>query len=115
MLNETMEADRQYQKDISDAYKRGYEQGKRDAYKWISVDDRMPDEHESVFARFYGTWRWTDSMYLKKSDDVLVVEVYDDGTKRVGVAHTCDGEWKHDVPIIKRDVIAWMEYPRYLE
>ena len=80
-------------------------------YKWTSVKDDMPQEYESVFARLYGTWRWTDAMYLKKSHDVLVVEVYEDGTKRVGVAHTCDGKWKHDVPVIERKVIAWMPLP----
>ena len=43
MLNETLEADRAYRKDIKEAYEWGYAQGKADAEpkkgKWIIKDD----------------------------------------------------------------------------
>lgn len=80
---------------------------------WISVEDYMPDEHESIFAKYYGTNKWNDSMFINRSDNVLVVEVYEDGSKKVGVAHTCDGEWRYDIPIIKRKIIYWMKMPSY--
>lgn len=80
---------------------------------WISVEDYMPDEHESIFAKYYGTNKWNDSMFINRSDNVLVVEVYEDGSKKVGVAHTCDGEWRYDIPIIKRKIIYWMKKPSY--
>lgn len=38
MLNETLEADRAYRKDMADAYDRGYAKGKEDAEPhWIPV------------------------------------------------------------------------------
>ena len=77
------------------------------------VEDYMPDEHESIFAKYYGTNKWNDSMFINRSDNVLVVEVYEDGSKKVGVAHTCDGEWRYDIPIIKRKIIYWMKMPSY--
>ena len=75
--------------------------------KWISVEEKLPDEHDSIFKRFYGTNKWTDLMFLKRSDDVFVIEVCD-GEKQIGVAHTCDGQWRSNIPIINYEVIAWM-------
>ena len=38
MINETLEADRAYRKDMADAYERGYKQGQADALShWIPV------------------------------------------------------------------------------
>ena len=47
MINETLEADRAYQKDKADAYERGYKQGKADAErerkrgKWIEYEQKF--------------------------------------------------------------------------
>lgn len=79
--------------------------------KWISVEEKLPDEHDSIFKRFYGTNKWTDLMFQKRSDDVLVIEICD-GEKQVGVAHTCDGKWRSNIPIINYEVIAWMPFPK---
>lgn len=76
---------------------------------WISVEERLPEEYDSIFKRYYGTNKWNDSMFLKRSNDVPVIEVYEDGSKRIGTAHTCDGQWRFNVPIINREVVAWME------
>ena len=76
---------------------------------WISVEERLPEEYDSIFKRYYGTNKWNDSMFLKRSNDVPVIEVYEDGSKRIGTAHTCDGQWRFSVPIINREVVAWME------
>ena len=44
MLNETLEADRAYRKDMADAYDRGYAKGKEDAEPyWIPVTERLPE------------------------------------------------------------------------
>ena len=45
MINETLEADRDYRKDKYEAYERGYAKGKADAEPhWIPVTERLPEE-----------------------------------------------------------------------
>ena len=59
MINETLEADRAYQKDKNDAYERGYKQGKEDAEPhWIPVtEDTLPEENRVVVVcGNKGTW-----------------------------------------------------------
>ena len=41
--------------------------------RWISVDEEMPEEHDSIFAKFKGTDKWCDSFWEKRSNTVLVV------------------------------------------
>ena len=49
MLNETLEADREYQKSKLDAYEQGYKQGKADAEPhWIPVTKQPPEVGKSV-------------------------------------------------------------------
>lgn len=57
MLNETLEADRAYQRDKCDAYERGfndgYEQGVKDRAEkswcdWIPVKEKLPPDGEKV-------------------------------------------------------------------
>jgi len=63
---------------------------------WISVEDGLPQEHDTIFAKLYGTDKWRDCMFLKVSDDVRVVKVFRDGTKRVHHDHTVDGRWESE-------------------
>ncbi len=63
---------------------------------WISVEDGLPQEHDTIFAKFYGTDKWRNGMFVKVSDDVRVVKVYRDGTKRVHHDHTVDGRWESE-------------------
>lgn len=63
---------------------------------WISVEDGLPQEHDTIFAKFYGTDKWRNGMFLKMSDDVRVVKVFSDGTKRVHHDHTVDGRWESE-------------------
>jgi hypothetical protein len=94
------------------AYLRGYRQGKADAEPhWIPVTERLPEEEDSIFARYYGTDRWRKAMFRKKSREVIVTSVFEDGELHTEVAHTTDGEWHVGVNVVPRTVIAWMPLP----
>ena len=80
--------------------------------RWIPVSERLPEEHESMFARFYGSERWNRSMWLRQSDRVLVTSELADGTRINETARTRDGEWKPDHTILKREIVAWMPMPK---
>ena len=78
---------------------------------WIPVTERLPKEEDSIFARYYGTDRWRKSMFRKKSREVIVTSVFEDGELHTEVAHTTDGEWHVGVNVVPRTVIAWMPMP----
>ena len=78
---------------------------------WIPVTERLPEEEDSIFARYYGTDRWSKSMFRKKSREVIVTSVFEDGELHTEVAHTTDGEWHVGVNVVPRTVIAWMPLP----
>lgn len=83
------------------------EQGQR----WTKVAERMPPEHDSIFAKFKGTDRWRDAMWEKQSDVLLVTVEYEDGTKSVETAYTQDGKWKYKSAVVMRIPIAWRPFP----
>lgn len=62
--------------------------------EWISVKDRLPDEHESLFARYKGTDKWRNAMFTTISDRVIVCAEYENGERLVKTANTVDGIWK---------------------
>ena len=65
MLNETLESDRAYQKDIHNAYQRGYEQGKKDAQqRWIPCSERLPEVKQKVLVQYAD-----GSMMTKRCND----------------------------------------------
>ncbi|MDO4803342.1 MAG: DUF551 domain-containing protein [Lachnospiraceae bacterium] len=78
---------------------------------WIPVTERLPEEHDSIFAKYYGSKRWNRSMFRKRSNKVIVATKFPDGTINVEVGSTRDGEWKFEAHIIPREVIAWMPMP----
>lgn len=78
---------------------------------WIPVTERLPKEEDSIFARYYGTDRWRKSMFRKRSREVIVTSVFEDGELHTEVAHTTDGEWHVGVNVVPRTVIAWMPLP----
>ena len=78
---------------------------------WIPVTERLPKEEDSIFARYYGTDRWRKSMFRKKSREVIVTSVFEDGELHTEVAHTTDGEWHVGVNVVPRTVIAYMPLP----
>lgn len=64
---------------------------------WIPVSERLPEERDSVFAKYKGTARWTDAMFEKASDIVNVTVVDAKGEGVTTNAHTVDGQWKCDL------------------
>ena len=87
------------------------EYGRQKEHGWIPVDERLPEEHDSIFAKLKGTEHWKKGMFEKTSDYVLVTVKYDDGTILVRQAHTIDGRWKTDIKFLNGKVIAWMPFP----
>lgn len=85
--------------------------GRCQSDKWISVDDAMPAEKNSIFAKFKGTDKWNSIMWEKTSDEVIVCIEFDDGTRKTTVAKTHDGIWKLDTKILKMKVTHWMPLP----
>lgn len=78
---------------------------------WIPVTERLPEEHDSIFAKLKGTADWDSGMFEKVSRYVLVTVKYKDGIMRVHRARTADGEWRTEISLLGREVIAWMPFP----
>lgn len=81
-----------------------------DEKKWIPVSEGMPEEHDTMFAKFKGTDKWNDFMFEKRSNDVNVTIEFDDGSRITQTLYTIDGEWKRETNI-KYKVIAWRPLP----
>lgn len=58
-----------------------------DESDWIRVNDEMPVERDSMFAKFKGTNKWKTGMFEKVSRNVLVTVEYDNGERHTEVAH----------------------------
>lgn len=78
---------------------------------WISVEDRMPEERETIFAKFWGTDKWKDGMFRYKSPTVIVYVQFDDGGKLVKPAYTVDGVWKFPYAMKRYKITHWMPLP----
>lgn len=79
--------------------------------KWIPVTEKMPEEHDSIFAKFKGTCDWKKGMFEKTSRYVIAKVVYNDGTVLAERAHTTDGTWRTEKPILGGKVVAWQPFP----
>ena len=86
---------------------------KADLFEWIPVTERLPDEHDSVFAKLYGTDKWDDAFWRTKSKEVLVTIEYEDGVRTVKSSHTTDGKWvvEKRAELNKCNVVAWKLFP----
>lgn len=82
---------------------------------WIPCDEHMPEEHDSMFAKFKGTEKWIVGMFEKISDDVNATVEYENGVKKVKTLHTCDGKWKTGNSLLEFKVIAWRPLPTVYE
>lgn len=90
----------------------------RETCMWISVSDRLPPEHDIIFAKLKGTKQWNPNMFMKSSDDVRVVVKFEDGTRMVSHDHTVDGKWHCEMEKCaypKRTVTHWCENPELAE
>ena len=81
---------------------------------WIPVSERLPEEHQSIFAKFKGTDKWNDAMFEKISDEVNVTVVSEKGDATTTHAHTNDGKWSCDLLKVNKTyrVIAWQPLPQ---
>lgn len=84
---------------------------KANSFEWIPVSERLPKEHDSIFAKLYGTDKWNNKLWRTVSDRVLVTIKYDDGTRIVKESHTRDGEWSDEKRRMNCKVEAWMPLP----
>lgn len=78
---------------------------------WILVEDGLPEERNSMFAKWKGTDKWSESMFEKISSNVNVTVEYEDGTRQTITAHTLDGKWALPNRVVKQKVIAWRPLP----
>lgn len=76
--------------------------------EWISVNDDMPKEHESIFRGLKGKSLWKPGMFEKISDEVIVTAQHSE-KKETMVSHTCDGKWR-EIPA-EGVVTHWMPMP----
>ena len=79
--------------------------------RWIPVTEKMPEEHNSIFAKWKGTEHWSDAMFEKRSNEVLVTVEYPDGTRITEATYTIDGKWKMIAKVLGGLVIAWKPFP----
>lgn len=81
--------------------------------EWIPVTERLPEEHDSAFAKVYGTDQWNNAFWRAKSKEVLVCIEYDDGSRAVTTSFTVDGKWyiKRRRVLRAFKIIAWMPLP----
>ena len=80
--------------------------------KWIKCPNEMPEERDTIFAKLKGTDKWESAMFEKMSEDVRVVVVFEDGTRRVHHSYTVDGKWDIEKKLPKRTVTHWMPNPK---
>lgn len=41
---------------------------KAGSFEWIPVSEKLPDEHDSIFAKSYGTDKW-ENLFLKTTSN----------------------------------------------
>ena len=79
---------------------------------WVSVKDRLPEETESMFARFYATEKWDHAMWKNESETVLVCIRFPDGGRKVTIGRLHDGKWNTTVSkVLPHEVTYWMPLP----
>lgn len=83
---------------------------------WISVDEKMPEEQDSIFAKFKGTDKWCELFWERQSSTVLTILTSNSEQDFVvGTGKTIDGEWR-TTPLTLQDelhVIYWMPFPKF--
>lgn len=85
---------------------------KADSFEWIPVSERLPEEHDRIFAKLYGTDKWSNALWRTQSKEVLVTIEYEDGVRTVKSSHTTDGKWvlEKRAKLNKCKVVAWKPF-----
>lgn len=79
---------------------------------WTSVKDGLPVETHSIFYPFYGTKKWSRSMWREQSHKVLVTVAFKDGSRTVTTGETHDGVWNTTISRTLEPVVThWMPLP----
>lgn len=78
--------------------------------EWIPASE-PPEEHDSIWAKLYGTKSWQPGLFLKCSYDVLACVEKKDGSRRVISIRTYDGKWDHN-KLNEETVICWQPMPQ---
>ena len=82
------------------------------AHGWISVKDKLPEEHESIFHKLLGTPKWSNSMWQQESEKVLVYVYFPDGTGIVTTGCLHNSDWITTVSkALPQTVTHWMPLP----
>jgi hypothetical protein len=89
------------------AYKRGYEDGKQDALKWISVKERLPGE-DGKYLVFEQSCGRTCTAVLRFAKDARKVDKYDFKDRWKNAWYEYDSEWGH---YTVNSVTHWMPLP----
>lgn len=86
---------------------------KADSFELIPISERLPEEHDSAFAKLYGTDKWSNALWRTQSKEVLVTIEYEDGVRTVKSSHTTDGKWvlEKRAKLNKCKVVAWKPFP----
>lgn len=89
---------------------------KADSFEWIPVSERLPEEHDSIFAHWHGTDKWEREYWRTTSNIVIVTVEFKNGNRVVKTSYTHDGEWYDEKRNNNLKVIAWMPLPKaYME
>lgn len=80
---------------------------------WIPCSERLPEEHDSIFAKYKGTYKWNNAMFEKISDTVNVTVADENGNSETTYAHTVDGKWNCELLRCNKTyrIIAWRPLP----
>lgn len=86
---------------------------KADSFEWIPVSERLPEEHDSAFAKLYGTDKWSNALWRTQSKEVLVTIEHESGIRSVTESYITDGKWTlgKRATLSKYKVVAWMPLP----
>lgn len=78
--------------------------------EWIPASE-PPEEHDSIWAKLYGTKSWQPGLFRKCSYDVIACVEKKDGSRRVISIRTYDGKWDHN-KLNEETVICWQPMPQ---
>lgn len=97
---------------FTNGFNSGFSSGVWASTNWISVKDRLPEEHESIFYKFLGTRKWSNSMWKQESEKVLVYVSFPDGTGVVTTGCLHNSDWVTTVSkTLPQTVTHWMPFP----